>query len=546
MPAAARRAPENSQPGYPVCDPLAVNAMGDDAGPARTLPWWRRSDLLPLAWVVVTVIVWGARGFSAALYRDAGFYVYAGQQVAAGNAPYVEVFNRAGPYASLLPGLGVELGRLVGISDTLGARLLFFAMVAFTPALMYLTGRDLFRSRLAGCTAAATLLGFGVIARLATGGPESKIALVTGLSVGLLLLVRRRWLLAGIATGLVTLTWQPGLFALAPAAAVLVVLSGGSLRDRATRALWYGGGGLLALAVTVGGFALAGATEQFVEGFYTANTYSTQQGSVIDHPRRVVEHLQASFGWGFWVFAFGNLAALALGAGAWWLRRSAPRQAANQVMLAVSCLGGLVWTGWFAFDRAPDTVPLLPAAALGVGGVAGVLAHLVRRAASPLPRRILLGAVAAWMVIAVVTISLHTVSLRTDNLQKQQASSDAVFDNLPPDATVFTYEVPQPLALTGRKSISRYVIFDQGLLRFIGDQEPGGVRGYVNRLIEAEPDVVLIASRAPFRVVKRVLRPYKRVGFGPDWKVFVRRDLDAETQNRIAEDLVAAREEFAE
>jgi len=522
-----------------------VNETGD-AGPESAAPWWRRFDPLILAWLVLTLVVWGARGFTAGLYRDAAFYVYAGQQVAAGNPPYVEVMNRAGPYANLLPGVGVELGRLLGLSDAVGARLLFFLLVALTPTLMYVTARDLFRSRLAGCAAATTMLGFAVIARLSTSGPESKLAMVAGLSIALLLLVQRRWLLAGIATGLVTLTWQPVLIAIAPAAAVLILLSEGRLRERFSAALWYGAGGLAALAVTVGGFALAGALEEFVEGFWTANAQHTEQAAALERPQRVWEHLQSAYGWGFWLLVGGSLAALALGVAAWWVRRSDRQRAAGQVMLAVSCLGGLVWTGWFAFDRAPDSVLLLPAAALGMGGVVGVLARLVRRTESPQPRRLLVAFIAAWAATTVVVTGLHTYDLRSDKLHEQKASSDAIFDNLPADATVFSFEVPHPLALSQRKSISRFVLFDHGMLGFIDATTPGGVRAYVDGLIEAEPDVVLIPTDTRFKVVKRMLRSYVRVGYGPAWKVFLREDLGTETHTKVAEALLASRLPFSD
>ncbi len=511
-----------------------------------TLPWWRRIDLLPLMWLVLTVLVWGARGFTDRLNRDAAFYVYAGQQVADGHPPYVEVMNRAGPFANLLPGLGVELGRLFGTTDAMGARLLFFGLAVITPPIMYLAARDMQGSRLAGCAAATTMLGFGVIARLSTIGPESKVAMVTGLSITLLLLVRRRWLSAGIATGVVTLTWQPVLFSLAPAAAVLLLLAGGTARQRASSALRYGVGGLLTLGVTVGGFALAGATEEFVQGFWTANAKYTKQPAALDRPWRVWEHLQVTFGWTLWLLVLGSLAAMVMGLTAWGLRRTAPKRAADQAMLGVACLAGLVWVGWFAFDRAPDTMPLLPAAALGVGGIFGKVAHLVRRARTPSPRRLLVAGVGAWMTTTIVLTSVHTFGLRSQSLATQQAASDAIFDNLPEEATVFSFEVPQPLALSQRKSISRFVLFDHGMLDFIDAVEPGGLTGYVEGLIDAEPDILLIAHDTPAKVLRPLRRHYVRVGYGPTWKVFLREDIDAETQQSVSDALVESRLPFTD
>ncbi|MGH3347907.1 MAG: ArnT family glycosyltransferase [Nocardioides sp.] len=521
-----------------------MNEKGDGGGPSAP-PWWRRLDPLALAWLVVTVVVWGSRGFSGGLYRDAALYVYAGQQVAAGNAPYVEVMNRAGPLANLLPGLGVELGRLVGISDTLGARLVFFALVALTPALSYLTARDLLRSRLAGCAAAATMLGFLVIAKLAANGPESKLAMVAGLSITLAVLAQRRWFLAGIATGCATLVWQPVFFALGPAAAVLLLLNGGGWRERAISALRYAAGGLLTLLVTVAGFALAGAMEEFVEGFWTANAEYTEQAPGITRLGPVSVFLRSAYGWGFWLLVMGTLAALALGVAAWWLRRNDPRRAAGQVMLAVSTLGSLAWSA-YAFNRAPDSMFHLPAAALGIGGIVGTLAHLVRRADSLLPRRLLVGAVAVLTVACTVTVLQENISRRSDKLAHQRAASKVVFDNLPADATVFSLEVPEALALGERKSISRFVLFGHGMIDFVAAETPGGEEGYINGLIEAAPDVVLTPNGKRHRVVRTLLDSYVRVGYGPGWRVFLRGDIDSETRTRIADGLVAVRREFTD
>ena len=508
--------------------------------PGDSRAWWRSLDPLTLVWLVATIVVWGARGFSSAMNRDAAFYLYAGQQVAAGNAPYVEVMNRAGPYANLVPGLGVELGRLLGTTDVLGVRLLFFALTVTTPAIIYLTARDAFRSRLAGCAAAATLLGFHVMARLSTSGPESKLLMVTGLCVTLLLLVRRRWLLAGVATALVTLTWQPVFFSLAPAAAVILLIGGDSLRDRVSAAARYGVGGLLTLGVTVGGFVLAGATQAFVEGFWAANAGYTTQPGIVDRPMLVWDGLESAFGWGVWLIPAGSLALLALGVAGVWLRRTAPRRAADQALLAVSTLGGLVWCA-FSFNKAPDSLLVLPGAALGVGGMVGLLAHWIRRTSSPYPSRVMVGATASWVAVSIVTGFLFTLSDRSTTLAGQQAASDALYDNLPEDATTFTVGVPQPLALSRRKSISRYVLFGNGMDAYVDAQTPGGLPAYIDGLIAAEPDVVLLPIDAGDDLVGRLMTDYRGVGFGPGWRVFLHVDVDPDVREAVAAALDAGR-----
>ncbi len=241
--------------------------------------WWRRVDPGVLLWLLAALVVWGAHGFEDGLSRDAALYVYAGQEVADGEAPYVGVLNRAGPLAHLLPGLGVELGRLVGVGDVVGARMVFFLLVVATPALVYVLARDVWGSRLAASVAAATLLAFPGLALIATDGPQSKQPMMLGLLVALLLLVRHRWLAAGLVTGLATLTWQPVLVVLVPAALVVAACMPGERRDQLAGVARFLAGGGLALAASVAYFMQAGAFDAFVEGFWGVNAgYTDQQG----------------------------------------------------------------------------------------------------------------------------------------------------------------------------------------------------------------------------------------------------------------------------
>lgn len=150
------------------------------------------------------------------------------------------------------------------------------------------------------------------------------------------------------------------------------------------------------------------------------------------------------------------------------------------------------------------------------------------------------------MTTTIVLTSVHTFGLRSQSLATQQAASDAIFDNLPEEATVFSFEVPQPLALSQRKSISRFVLFDHGMLDFIDAVEPGGLTGYVEGLIDAEPDILLIAHDTPAKVLRPLRRHYVRVGYGPTWKVFLREDIDAETQQSVSDALVESRLPFTD
>ena len=507
--------------------------------------WWRRVDLLPWAVAACALVIYGARGLQALLQRDAGLYLYAGQLVASGDAPYVGVLNRAGPIAHLLPALGVELGRLLGTGDVVGVKILYLVLVSATPALVYLIGRDVFGSRLAGATAAAALLSVHVLAVGATNGPEAKLPVMLAELVALLLLVRRRWVWAGVVTAIATLTWQPVLFLLGAAVAVLALTSPEPWVSRARNLLRFAVGGLVTLAVTIAAFWAAGALSEFVEGFWTVNASHTQQTGLLAKPTKILGFLQTGLGWTLYPMIIGTALMVLLGAVAIGSRRTEPR-APDRMALGAGTAAFLIWC-CIAFNRGPDGLPLYPLAALGLGGAVGALAHRVRGARSPLPRRVLIATVACWVSVCLALTLVHTVTHRTDDIEYQQQLTDVVFDNLPDDVTVFTYEATPPMVLSRSESISRYVLFDHGMLGYIGDQWPGGVDGYVHWLMDERPDVVFIHTRNPWTWLLPLLSNYYRVSGGPhlggdlEWRAFVRHGTDPAVVKKIKKEYAAAR-----
>ncbi|HEX6149842.1 hypothetical protein [Nocardioides sp.] len=509
-------------------------------------PWWRRLDPLPWAFVVGALVIWGARGLDAPLPRDAGLYLYAGQQVAGGDPPYVGVLNRAGPISHLLPALGVELGRLLGAGDVVGVKVLYLALMSAAPALVYLIGRDVFGSRLAGVTAGAALLSVHVVAIGATNGPEAKLPVMLAQVIALLLLTRRRWLGAGVVTALATLTWQPVLFCLAPAAAVRALTQPASMRHRARDLSTFAVGGLVTLGVIVAGFWAVGALDAFVEGFWTVNATYTEQTGAFSRPRLVLSYLQSGLGWTLWPVLVGCALSIGLGVAAMFTYRSEPRRSSNVMTLGMATAAFVAWCG-VAFNRGPDGLPAYPLAALGLGGSIGILAHLVRRAGTPLPRRLLIGTVALWVAACTVLTFVHTTDRRSDDLEYQRALTLAVFSHLPDDATVFTYEATPPMVLSHSTSISRFVLFGHGMLDYVAAEWPGGVDGYVHWLIDERPDVVFIHIRNPHDFLLPLLSSYTKVSGGPrlggnpEWRTYVRNDLDPEIVAAIKQDHVTAR-----
>jgi hypothetical protein len=191
----------------------------------------KHTDLQVLLCGLAATVVYLLYGFDGQLHRDQAMYVYAGQRVAAGAAPYIDMFERTGPLAQLIPGIGVLAARAANVDDIIGIRVLFTLLAAASVSLAYLLGRDFFHSRLAGLASAAALLCFEGFIYFASNGPSEKTAMVLFLLAALIAMNRRSWIVTGVFVSLATLTWQP-VFLPAIAGTVTAVLSGVSRGHR--------------------------------------------------------------------------------------------------------------------------------------------------------------------------------------------------------------------------------------------------------------------------------------------------------------------------
>ncbi len=122
----------------------------------------------------VALVTYALHGLNGILTRDLAVYSYAGQQVADGVPPYMGILNRAGPLAHVIPAVGVGIARLGGFDDVTTMRVLFMLIATVCTCMVYLLGRDVFRSRPAGLVTAATFLTFYGFIHYAANGPREK------------------------------------------------------------------------------------------------------------------------------------------------------------------------------------------------------------------------------------------------------------------------------------------------------------------------------------------------------------------------------------
>ena len=494
------------------------------AGPAAS--WWRVRDPLVPVVAVVAFVVYLLHGLEGYLTRDLGLYTYAGQQVADGVAPYLGVLNRAGPFAHVFPGVGVWVARLGGLDEITTIRALFLLLATACTTAVYVLGRDLFvrdlvTRRLTGAVGAAVFLGLHGFIEYASNGPREKTPMTLFVTLALWAVVRRRWTTAGIFVSLATLCLQIAFFPAiaATVTGALLLAVPGRLRALLRIAL----GGAVPVTVLAVWFALAGSLRESVDAFFLINLRYTTPDPPLEDLDRVREDALIAYGdvW-VWLLLGGatllTVAALLCAVPA--VRRREPGIVVMPALAAGLALG--LWWSSRDYDSWADLFPLLPFAVVGIASMVPLLAEA-------LPPRALRVLALVATVASVVSSAYWSVTTRDPSLEVQRRAVDAIFDELPGDATVTSVEAPQPLVLIGGTNPTRHQMFRSGLQDYVDDTWPGGLDGFARDLVDQRPTLVSVGDRT-FDYWRDAISPaYVCVGTGPGWSWWADGSLDETT-----------------
>ena len=478
--------------------------------------------MLALGVGAVALLTYALHGVHGMLSRDLAVYSYAGQQVADGVPPYDGILNRAGPLAHAIPAIGVWIARAGGFDDVVTMRLQFMAIATLCVCAVYLLGRDVFASRLAGLVSAATFLTFSGFIEYASNGPREKTPMTLFVTGALWAVARRRWFTAGVCVSLATLCLQIAFFSsfTAVVAGALFLAHGERLRAFGRIAL----GGALPVAVCAVWFAAAGSLRDAAEAFLLINMRYTTPDPVLPRLDAAWLDLQEAYGVSLWLL-IGGLAALAvLSLGV--VRKSGRAEGSPAVVLAAFTLGAAAGLAWNIkeYDAWPDLFPLLPFAAVGIGGL---FHELTRRLA---PRTAVVVAV-VLSVAAAGTAIRESVTTRDERLTIQRESVAAVLKQAPPNATITSVEAPQALVLTERTNPTRHQMFSSGLQDYVEDTWPGGLDGFRAGVKAAQPDFVVFGDPMSKRWRAAFEPDYVYIGSAPDWHWYARASLG---EDRIA------------
>jgi hypothetical protein len=440
--------------------------------------------------LVVAVALFSRYGINGTLSRDEAIYAYGGLQIDRGVPFYASIFDPKTPGAAYVAALGAELGGLEGV------RIAFFVCACLTVVAVYLLALELWGSVLAALIAAVAFASFRGFAMDALSGPDAKTPGILMAVLSMLFMVRRQWLWAGLCGSLAFLVWQPlGIFA-----AVAVVAS------RRWRAVL---GVALPLAVTVVYFWIAGALGDFVQAALAFPVEGVHRGSMtvperLEHIAAVVhEHYHGAV-----VQFWAGLALIAVLAA--WRRR----------WVVLAPLAVIAAFSAHDFQGYPDVYPLLPFAALGLGGAAALVlrARVLRTTAV---------AALALMTLAAWT-QFSTDPAAADTLAAQRAAAADLQHLLRPGETIYALGDPAPLVLTDRRNPNRYIYMGSGVSLWDFAHTPGGFAGWKATLRADDPAIIVIHGwHGPYE--QRATAWLQRIRYKPSWdgcwRVYLRPDV---------------------
>jgi hypothetical protein len=458
--------------------------------------------------------------FLQAIPHDTTYHIYAAQQMLDGSAIYRDVAIIKAPLADFATAFALLLGRGMGISDIMSARLMSLLTAIGTVCVTYWAGRVMFRSRAVGLLAGLLMAGWDFYGMRSLTGPEPKAFLVLFAMPAFVFIAQKRWLAAGICAALATLSWQPGLMvaALAVTAAMVAPWLETSRAPNAQRSR----AGLAHVLRVLGGIAIPFGLVALYLGWNNAllPAWNATIGANLTHfqneqartpfPQILRDNFDEIFlidarycfspreNW-LWLTAAVGFFGIVVSEIETAVRTKRAPVNLERTPLILYTLGFCAFS-LVDFDFCPDLFPLLPVAALSVGWllwsiarVASVLVTTYIKGISPQWIRLGIVGVSTAVIVAVYLLDVRGYSVTGVNFEDQQYVVTAAKKYLAPDDTVLTFGdaiVPVELHLpNATKIVHLGSKSGLGVLAF----EPGGFQGMIDDLDRNPPKLITLS-----------------------------------------------------
>jgi hypothetical protein len=472
------------------------------------------SVCLPVALMALAVVVYAHfRFWERPAEGDPAIWDYMTQIVRRGGVPYLDAVDFKTPLSAYIGAAAVSLAQPFGLRDIFALRITFLLLASMTVALTFEVARDYFASTRIALLSALLMISFNAFPDWNSSGVEPKtLTALFGLAV-LMMVHRKRPLLAGFFGMLAALSWQPGLLFVGVAG---LAFSGYLARWRDRRVFEVVLGATVPLAMFIVYFWALGALKDVylwtVHFNYTIHgPRGIEAGETLSG--RIWPLIQSEFVGEqlyFWLAVLGLLITPLLNLkhakrNGWRaLRDTAPRHAiviapiTYLAFCAVSLQGGR------------DLIPLLPFVAMFAAAAVIFLLDWAVQGLARLGPGELIRLPPLFFAVTCILVFKSTVAdaiflkpvLPTLSLQEREVAQYA--GHLDSGDTIFTHGSHGALVLLGLSSSSKYHHLNRRLEGYIDLVEPGGFDGWLERLRAQPPRMAILARGRSMAYEERI------------------------------------------
>lgn len=452
-----------------------------------------RQTLVAAAGVLIVAVVLLTRFSShTMLSRDESIYVYGALRFSHGVPPYVSVFDPKTPGTTILGGIAAVFGRWLHLDSLQAIRWTFFLVTLATVLAVFALAHRLWSSLVAAVAAGVTMCCFTVFAYSGLIGPEAKMPGLLFSTLAMYLMVRRRWVWAGICAGLAFDFWQPFVwFGLIAIVASVLDAEGG--RRWITGLRTFAGAALPTVLLAIY-FAAQGALSDFlVAAFVYPLTGTVRQSEPFSAHFTRVAKVFAHYPLSNALVWTGTVLLIAFVVAAFVQARGHRRAVLRSplVLIVFTTFVLNLAYAFFDFQWDPDTLPLLVYPALGIGGAAAFAVHAWH---SPVLRRAATGVlgVVGLVLVGAQFVRYEDHARHTPTMRAQRADACGLNLLLGKHKELVSLGNPALFVLTDRVSRSRFIYLAAGTDAWKINHTPGGLRGWFEEMVKPHPAVVAI------------------------------------------------------
>jgi hypothetical protein len=446
-------------------------------------------------------LIW--RGFKQAEIGDSAIWDYMAQSILRGQIPYRDVVEIKLPASAYLGAVAMWIAKGCGVRDIVGVRILDLILIGTLAATSYTVAELYLHSRMTAMMSFLLPLLSERFMDWTSGGTEPKLCMVLFGMLSLVLVAQDRPFLAGFASMLSCLCWQPGL--LFTGAAFLVFsryLT--SWRDRrATKVL---AGAVLPLAILLVYFYRAGALQDLWTWTisYTYHVYAPEgTRSLPDglaHIWRVTIRVLGAGAVLLVLGAIGFLGFLYTRIVAEIRNRRASYPPSDFLKDGILIAPAVYFVFCLIdFKGGPYLIPLIPFGGIFtawlVEKVSGMVPTIRSGRQTKEPRVPSFG----WqaLVLAAVFVLAFAIAAKQGNrgpgLREQMHKFESLAGMLGPDDKIYVHGSTEILVLLDKANLNPYIFLDSGKDDYLAARTNGGFKSIVDGMETQAPKLVALS-----------------------------------------------------